>query len=108
MTRGHGGPKRPPARLRSKWSPGRSRELQRELSSATAGRKLKLRGHSDQFCQGFSLHLAHHMPALDLYRDFAGPEIKCDLLIEHAPNHQAHDLALACRQRSVMLSQCGH
>src|SRR3981189_890621 len=98
---------RPPARLRSKLSPGRSPELWRELSSATAGRNLKLRRHSDQFRQRFSLHLAHHVPPLDLHRDFAGPEIKSYLLIEHAPDHQTHNLALACGQRFMALSQSG-
>src|SRR6266849_6272501 len=44
---------------------------------------------------------------MDLHGDFAGPEIKSYLLIEHARNHQAHDFALACGQRLVPFSQLG-
>src|SRR5579864_8121964 len=44
---------------------------------------------------------------MDLHGDFAGSEIKSYLLIEHARNHQAHDLALACGKRLVALSQLG-
>src|SRR5216684_9029943 len=44
---------------------------------------------------------------MDLHGDFAGPELRSYLLIEHARNHQAHDLALACGQRIVPLSQLG-
>src|ERR1700688_4726781 len=61
--------------------------------------------HSDQFSQGLSLHLTHDMPALDLHSDFARSQFISYLLIQPARNHQAHDLALACRQRFVALSQ---
>src|SRR5260370_9003733 len=44
---------------------------------------------------------------MDLHGDFAGPELRSYLLIEHARNHQAHDLALACGHRLVALSQLG-
>src|SRR5713226_5154110 len=44
---------------------------------------------------------------MDLHGDFAGPELRSYLLIEHARNHQAHDLALACGQRLEALSQLG-
>src|SRR5580700_773042 len=44
---------------------------------------------------------------MDLHSDFAGSEIKSHLLIEHARNHQTHDLALACRKRLVPLLQFG-
>src|SRR5207253_837408 len=40
-----------------------------------------------------------------LHSDFTGPKVISDLLIEHARNHQSHDLALACRQRFVAVSQ---
>src|SRR5713226_3064765 len=42
---------------------------------------------------------------MDLHGDFAGPELKSHLLIEHARNYQSHDLALACGQRLVAVSQ---
>src|SRR5216684_3853860 len=47
------------------------------------------------------------MAAMDLHRDFAGPEIISYLLIEHARNHEAHDFAFARRQRLVAFSQLG-
>src|SRR3981189_1838677 len=47
------------------------------------------------------------MAAMDLHRDFAGPEIKSYLLIEHARNHQAHNLALSCGQGFMTLFQFG-
>ena len=52
-----------------------------------ADRKLKLRGHSDQFCQRFSLHFPCHVSSLDLHGDFAGPEFETDLFIEHTQNY---------------------
>src|SRR2546427_5844982 len=70
-----------------------------------ASGKLKLPRHSDQFCQGVSLHLVHHVTAMDLHGDFTGPKVISDLLIEHARNYQSHDLALACGQRRVAVSQ---
>src|SRR6266699_3570305 len=42
---------------------------------------------------------------MDLHGDFAGPKLISDLLIEHARNHQFHDLALAWGERLVALSQ---
>ena len=72
-----------------------------------AGRKLQFRRHPNQFCQRISLHLAHHVAAMDLHCDFAGPEIRSYLLNELARNHQAHDFALACRQRLVPFSRLG-
>src|SRR5438105_14538025 len=45
------------------------------------------------------------MPTLDLHGDFAWPELKTYLLVEHARNHQAHDLALACGEQLVAFSQ---
>src|SRR5216683_4532020 len=42
---------------------------------------------------------------MDLHGDFAGPKVISDLLIEPARNHQSHDLALACGQRLVTVSQ---
>src|ERR1017187_1619534 len=39
------------------------------------------------------------MPAMDLHGDFAGSELKRNLLIEHARNYQSHDFALAWGQR---------
>ena len=47
------------------------------------------------------------MAAMNLHGDFAGPELKGYLLIEHARNHQAYELVLACGQRIVALSQLG-
>src|ERR1700677_2852785 len=47
------------------------------------------------------------MPALDLHRNFARSKLRCYLLIEHARNHQAQDLALTRSQRLVTLSQVG-
>src|SRR5580700_737308 len=44
---------------------------------------------------------------MDLHGDLAGSEIKGYLLIEHARNHQTHDLALACSKRVVSFSQFG-
>src|SRR5580692_7524895 len=42
---------------------------------------------------------------MDLHGDLAGSEIKGYLLIEHARNHQTHDLALARSKRLVSFSQ---
>src|ERR1700688_622444 len=42
---------------------------------------------------------------MNLHGDFAGPEIRRYLFIEHPGNHQAHDLTLACGQRLVELSE---
>src|SRR5947208_5932591 len=42
---------------------------------------------------------------MDLHGDFTGPKVISDLLIEHARNYQSHDLALACGQRRVAVSQ---
>src|SRR5271167_1381045 len=42
---------------------------------------------------------------MDLYRDFAVPELKGYLLVEHARNHQTHHLTLASSQRVVAFSQ---
>jgi hypothetical protein len=39
--------------------------------------------------------------ALDLDGDFTGPELESYLFIEHARNHQAHDLTLARRPQLV-------
>src|SRR5882724_11879142 len=44
---------------------------------------------------------------MNLDRDFAGPQFKSYLLVEHARHHKAHDLALACGQRRVALLQLG-
>ena len=52
-----------------------------------AGRILQLCRHSDQFRQGFRLHLVHHVAAMDFHSDLAGPQIEGDLLIEHPRNH---------------------
>src|SRR5258708_24423828 len=93
------------ARCRRKLPPSRSLGAWRGPSFPTAGRKLKLRCHSDQFRQRFGLHLPHHVPALDLNRDFTGSELKSYLLIEHARNHHTHDLALAWGEQLVALSQ---
>src|SRR5205814_877427 len=48
-----------------------------------------------------------YVPTMDLHSDFAGPKLGSYLFIEHARNYQAHDLALACGQRLVMLTQLG-
>src|SRR6266566_4001642 len=42
---------------------------------------------------------------MDLHSDFTGPKVISDLLIEHARNHQSHDLALAWGERLVAFSQ---
>ena len=42
-----------------------------------------------------------------LHCDFAGPEIKGYLLVEHPRHHQAHDFTLARRQGLVAFSQPG-
>src|SRR5467141_3409815 len=47
------------------------------------------------------------MAAMDLHGDFAGPQLKSDLLIEHSRNYQGHNLTLACSQSRVALSQLG-
>src|SRR5467141_2612690 len=47
------------------------------------------------------------MAAMDLHGDFAGPQLKSDLLIEHSRNYQGHNLTLACSQSRVALSQFG-
>jgi len=47
------------------------------------------------------------MPTLNLDGDFAGPELKGNLFVEHAGNHQAHHLALACGERAIALTQFG-
>src|SRR5258708_6940896 len=44
---------------------------------------------------------------MDLHGNFAGPELRSYLLIKHARNNQANNLALACGQRLVVLSQLG-
>src|SRR5277367_6304195 len=95
MTKGHQSAKPLRERLRRKLSPARNAEVWKGHSFAAAGRKLKLRGHPDQFRQRFSLHLPHHVPAMDLYGDFAGSEFKRYLLIKHARNNETHDFALA-------------
>ena len=51
------------------------------------------------------MHLTHDVPTMDLHGDFAGPEIRCYLFIEHPGNDKAHDLTLACGQRLVAFSQ---
>src|SRR5580704_13489689 len=73
--------------------------------SLVARWKLKLAGHSHQFSQRSGLHLAHNVSSMDLHGDFAGPEIRGYLFIEHPGNHKTHDLALACGQRLVTFSQ---
>ena len=72
-----------------------------------AGGKLQHPRHFHPFRQRSSFHLLHRTAALNLHSDFAGPKFPSDLLIEHARNHQAHDLALACGQRLVSCSQLG-
>src|ERR1017187_333176 len=72
-----------------------------------AWRKLQFGCHSDQFRQGFSLHLPHYVAAVDFNSDFAGSELRSYLLIEHARDHQSHDLALAWGQQFVALPQFG-
>src|SRR6266436_2431285 len=47
------------------------------------------------------------MAAMDLHGDFAGPQLKSDLLIEHSRNYQGHNLTLAYSQSRVALSQFG-
>src|SRR6202011_1839481 len=47
------------------------------------------------------------MAAMDLHGDFAGPQVKSYLLIEHSRNYQGHNLTLACSQSRVALSQLG-
>src|SRR5260370_7959945 len=42
---------------------------------------------------------------MDLHGDFTGPKVISDLLIEHARDHQSHDLALAWGEQLVALSQ---
>src|SRR5258708_6964686 len=44
---------------------------------------------------------------MDLHGDLTDPELKRYLLIEHARNHQAHDLTLAPAQGLVAFSQRG-
>src|ERR1700682_4149812 len=44
---------------------------------------------------------------MNLHGDFAGPELGSYLFIEHARNDQGHDLAFACGQRLVALTQFG-
>ncbi len=53
------------------------------------------------------MHLLHHVPAMDFHGDFAGPELKSYLLIEHARNDQCHDLPLARGHGFVTPSQFG-
>src|ERR1700676_2737247 len=76
-----------------------------KITLLPAGRKLKFLRNSYQVRQRFGLHLPHHMPALNLHRDFTGSELKGNLLIEHAGNHQAHDLAFPRGQGLVALSK---
>jgi hypothetical protein len=42
---------------------------------------------------------------MDLHGDFAGPEFRRYLFVEHARNHQGHHFARACGQLLVVLSQ---
>ena len=44
---------------------------------------------------------------MNFHRDLANPELIGDLLIEHARNHEAHDLALALAQGLVAFLQRG-
>src|ERR1700730_3749851 len=50
----------------------------------------------------------HHMAAMDLHGNFAGPEFRSYLFIKHAGNHQDHHFALAhgeCRVAFSHLSE---
>src|SRR5882762_11222728 len=68
-------------------------------------RKLQFRRHSNQFCQGLRSHFPHYVAAVNLYSDLADAELKSYLLIEHARNHQTHNLALAPAQGLIAFSQ---
>ena len=54
-------------------------------------RKLNLSRHSHEVRQGVRFHFPHHVSTMDLDGDFAGPEFRSYLLIEHPGNHQTHD-----------------
>src|SRR5690606_35956147 len=54
---------------------------------------------SDQLTDRSSLHLAHHVAAMQLDSDFTDAQVECDLLIDASPRHFAQDLTLAWRQR---------
>lgn len=46
------------------------------------GRYADLFGHVDKLDNGFSLHFAHDLGAMDFYRDFAASQVSCDLLVK--------------------------
>src|SRR6185295_9098428 len=39
-------------------------------------------GHSDEVCEGIGVHLVHHLAAVDLHGDFAGPKLSGGLLVQ--------------------------
>ena len=70
-----------------------------------AAGKLELVCHPHQVRQGDRLHHAHDVPAVDLHGGFTRAEVGGKLLVEHAGNYQAHDLALARGQGRISFCQ---
>jgi hypothetical protein len=46
------------------------------------GRYADLFGHVDKLDNGFGLHFAHDLGAMDFYGDFAASQLSCDLLVK--------------------------
>src|SRR5262245_62022131 len=51
---------------------------------------------SDQASDRGSLHLPHHVAAMQLYRDYADAEVERDLLVKAAIRHFSQNLTFAC------------
>src|ERR1700676_585341 len=65
----------------------------------------QLGSHSDEFRDGLSQHLVHHLAALQLDCRLAGTKFRPDLFVEQAGHDELHDFALAWRQRTETLTQ---
>src|SRR5215469_1292813 len=70
--------------------------------------RAQLRRYGDKIGQRARLHLAHHVGAMDLGGDLAGPDLSGDLLVHAAHHHQRHDGPLPRGQRFIALAQDGH
>ena len=65
----------------------------------------ELAGHPHQIGQRTCLHLLHDLPTMCFYRDLANSKFSANLFIQHAGNHQHHDLPFPARQQFVAIAK---
>ena len=52
-------------------------------------------GYPHQVCERLDLHLPHDLAAMGLHRDLADSELRRNLFVQPAGDHQSHDLPFA-------------